>query len=51
MQSLGLKQNTMDNFVHVSIIGVYEYITLQTRQSILKLFDSLEKGLYDEELV
>ena len=40
-----------DNFGHVAIIGVYEYITLQTRQSILKLFDSLEKGLSDEESV
>ena len=51
VQSLGLKQNTRDNFGHVSIIGVYEYIILQSRQSILKLFDSLEKGLSDEESV
>ena len=51
MQSLGLKQNTKDSFGHVAIIGVYEYITFQSRQSILKVFDTLEKGLSDEESV
>ena len=57
VQSLGLKQNTKDSFGHVAIIGVYEYITFQSHyviqscQSILKLFDTLEKGLFHEESV
>ena len=47
----------MDSFGHVAIIVVYEYITFQSHyviqscQSILKLFDTLEKGLSHEESV